>query len=61
MKKYNYVKVIQQFCATRWEDVEELEATSNGSVKDRKELKELLENYRLMRFPVRVIFRKQKI
>ena len=60
-KKYNYIKVIQQFFGYYWEDVSEYEAKSNGATIDKKLLMHDLREYRLTGYPTRVIFRREKI
>ena len=60
-KKYNYIKVIQQFYGHIWEDVSEYEAKSNGAAIDKKLLMHDLKEYRLTGYPTRVIFRREKI
>ena len=59
-KKFNYIKVIQQFFGYCWEDVSEYEANSNGTAKERKLLLHDLKEYRLTGYPTRVIFRREK-
>lgn len=70
--KYNYIKVIQQNYGQGWEDASEYEATSTGmpkeisdklSPKGKKEtlLMHDLREYRLLGYPTKVIFRKEKI
>ena len=59
-KKFNYIKVIQQFFGYEWEDVSEYEANSNVTTKDRKLLLHDLKEYRLTGYPTRVIFRREK-
>lgn len=57
--KFKYLNVIQQNYGQGWEDASEYESKSNGSPltmdlwKDAKE-------YRLMGYPTRIIFRKEK-
>ena len=60
-KKYNYIKVIQQFFGYGWEDVSEYEAKSNGAAIDKKHLMHDLKEYRLTGYATRVIFRREKI
>lgn len=60
-KKYEYLKVIQQFFGNGWEDVSEYEANSNGTAKDKKLLLHDLREYRLTGYPTKVIFRREKI
>lgn len=60
-KKYNYIKVIQQYFGNGWEDVSEYEAKSNGTAIDKKHLMYDLREYRLTGYPTRVIFRREKI
>lgn len=73
MKKYNYIKVIQQAYGQGWEDVSNYAANSKGKTSDmsgkfkeypsgrKRELTALEhdeDEYRLMGYPTRVIFRK---
>ena len=60
-KKYNYIKVIQQYFGNGWEDVSEYEANSNGTAKDKKLLLHDLREYRLTGYPTKVIFRREKL
>ena len=59
--KYEYWKVIQQNYCGVWEDVSHYEARSNGSTKDYALLKHDVNEYRLMGYPTRVIFRREKV
>lgn len=61
IKKYNYIKVIQQYFCNGWEDVSQYEAKSNGTAIDKKHLMHDLREYRLTGYPTRVIFRREKI
>lgn len=69
-KKYTYVKVIQQHYGQGWEDASTYETTSQGECIEmndklgptgRKEslLSHDLREYKLMRYPTRVIKRKE--
>ena len=60
-KKYNYIKVIQQYFGNGWEDVSEYEANSNGAAIDKKLILHDLREYRLTGYPTRVIFRREKL
>lgn len=57
--KYNYLKVIQQHYGNGWEDVSEYETNSAGYEKHGITFVNDLREYRLMRYPTRVIRRKE--
>lgn len=61
--KYNYLKIIQQnYGIYGWEDVSEYPAKSSGlslNNETRKAIKHDLDEYRLLGYPTRVIFRKE--
>lgn len=59
--KYNYLKVIQQDYGQGFEDVSEYETSSNGQCKDNVLLRHDLKEYRLLKYPTRVIFRRDKV
>lgn len=59
--KYTYIKVIQQNYGQGFEDVSEYEAKSNGQCKDKLLLRHDLKEYRLLGYPTRVIFRREKV
>lgn len=59
--KYEYWKVIQQNYAGYWEDASHYEARSNGTTIDRPLLLHDLKEYKLLGYPTRVIFRREKI
>ncbi len=72
VKKYNYLRVIQQHYGQGWEDVSEYEAKSDGTpveMSDKLSPKGRLESllshdvreYRVMGYPTRIIFRKELI
>jgi hypothetical protein len=67
--KYLYTKVIQQYYGQGWEDASEYKCNSLGNTietcttKDNKIVKTIkldLKEYRLLGYPTRVIFRKEK-
>lgn len=63
-KKFEYKKVIQQYYAQGWEDCSEYEANASGCCVSREVLtllKHDLAEYRLMGYPTRVIFRRERI
>ena len=60
IKKYEYIKVIQQFYGS-WEDNSQYPAKSNGDAFDNETrllIKHDLKEYRLTGYPTRLIFRK---
>jgi len=57
--KFNYIKVIQQFCGNQWNDANEYIANSLGNCLERDALIHDLKEYKLMGYPTRVIFRKE--
>jgi len=62
INKYVYYKVIQQNFNS-WEDVDFFEVKSSYTCKnlaDRKELNQLIKDYKLMGYPVRVVNRKEE-
>ena len=68
--KYQYNKVIQQYCGQGWEDISEYICNSLGETKethttsDGKVIKLIthdVKEFRLMGYPTRIIFRKTKI
>lgn len=72
INRYKYVKVIQQYFATYWEDVSEYETDSKGNLKEYTDkqdmhgckvslLRQDLEEYKRMGYPTRVVKRKQLI
>ena len=61
IKKWNYLKVIQQNYGQGWEDNSEYKTDSKFNTIDRNLLKADLKEYRLTGYPTRVIQRKEKI
>lgn len=57
--KYKYLLVIQQNYSNVWEDVSEYDATSTGTAKDRQLLRHDRNEYQILGYPTRVIFRKE--
>jgi len=62
-KRFTYLKVIQQNYGQGWEDVSQYDVFSTGQPKniaDRQLIIHDVKEYRLMGYPTRVIFRKEK-
>lgn len=63
MNKYTYYKVIQQFIADKWEDVDQRECDSTAWIKgteNRKEFRSLVADYRANTpYSTRVVKRRE--
>jgi hypothetical protein len=59
--KYNYYRIIQQYCGNCWNDVShyETDSTYYHNKESRELLRHDLKEYHLMGYPVRVISRKE--
>jgi hypothetical protein len=59
--KYNYYRIIQQYCGGSWSDASHYETDSSyhHNKESRDLLKHDLAEYRIMGYPVRVISRKE--